>query len=96
MAFDELCERSRIYLGWAKSAQLSGKETEAVKNAVNSAERLLRIVEPIAVELHQSDLKQPMSAEGKAHLYLGYLSPVLGGKKEENEPNPESPSTQPK
>jgi hypothetical protein len=93
MAFEELCERSRIYLGWARSVQLTGKETEAVKIAVNSAKKLLRIVEPIAVELHQSDLKQPMSAEGKAHLFLGYLSPVLGGKKESDEPTTES--TQP-
>jgi len=94
MAFDELCERSRIYLGWAKSVQLSGKETEAVKIAVNSARKLLRIVEPIATELHQSaKLNQPMSAEGKAHLFLGYLSPVLGGKKEVDESPTES--TQP-
>ena len=91
MAFDELCERSRIYLGWAKSVQISGKETEAVKIAVNSARKLLRIVEPMAVELHQSaTLKQPMSAEGKAHLFLGYLSPVLGGKKESDEVAAES------
>lgn len=94
MAFDELCERSRIYLGWARSVQLSGKETEAVKIAVNSARKLLRIVEPMAVELHQSSkLNQPMSAEGKAHLFLGYLSPVLGGKKESDEATTES--TQP-
>jgi hypothetical protein len=86
MAFDELCERSRIYLGWARAVQLSGKETEAVKLAVNSAKKLLGIVEPIAAELHQSaKLNQPMSAEGKAHLFLGYLSPVLGGKKESDE-----------
>jgi len=94
MAFDELCERSRIYLGWAKSVQLSGKETEALKIAVNSAKKLLRIVEPIAAELHQSaTLKQSMSAEGKAHLFLGYLSPVLGGKKESDEST--TASTQP-
>jgi hypothetical protein len=94
MAFDELCERSRIYLGWAKSVQLSGKETEAVRIAVNSAKKLLRIVEPIAAELHQSaTLKQSMSAEGKAHLFLGYLSPVLGGKKDSDEAPTES--TQP-
>ncbi|MFA7345210.1 MAG: hypothetical protein WC003_12980 [Terrimicrobiaceae bacterium] len=86
MAFDELCERSRIYLGWAKAVQLSGKETDAVKIAVHSARKLLRIVEPIAAELHQSaKLNQPMSAEGKTHLFLGYLSPVLGGKKEPDE-----------
>ena len=95
MAFEELCERSRIYLGWAKSVQISGKETEAVKIAVNSARKLLRIVEPMALELHQSaTLKQPMSAEGKAHLFLGYLSPVLGGKKESDEVTEESESNQ--
>jgi hypothetical protein len=93
MAFNELCERSRIYLGWARAAQLSGKETEAVKIAVNSARKLLRIVEPMAAELHQSDLKKPMSAEGKAHLFLGYLSPILGGKKESEEATPESTLT---
>lgn len=90
MAFDELCERSRIYLGWARATQLSGKETEPVKIAVNSARKLLRIVEPIAAELHKSDLKQPMSAEGKAHLFLGYLSPVLGRKKESDDTTTES------
>ena len=90
MALDELCERSRIYLGWARAVQLSGKETEAVKIAVNSARKLLRIVEPMAAELHQSDLKKPMSAEGKAHLFLGYLSPVLGAKKESDETATES------
>jgi hypothetical protein len=91
MAFDELCERSRIYLGWAKAVQLFGKETEGVKIAVHSARKLLRIIEPMAVELHQSaKLKQPMSAEGKAHLFLGYLSPVLGGKKESDEATTES------
>jgi hypothetical protein len=94
MAFDELCERSRIYLGWAKAVQLSGKETDAVKIAVHSARKLLRIVEPIAAELHQSaKLNQPMSAEGKAHLFLGYLSPVLGGKNDPDEASTES--TQP-
>lgn len=94
MAFDELCERSRIYLGWAKAVQLSGKETEAVQIAVNSARKLLRIVEPIALELHQStNLNQPMSAEGKAHLFLGYLSPVLGGKEKSDDIPTES--TQP-
>jgi hypothetical protein len=91
MAFDELCERSRIYLGWARSVQLSGKETEAVKIAVNSARKLLRIVEPMAIELHHSaKLNQPMSAEGKAHLFLGYISPVLGGKKDSDEATTES------
>ena len=93
MAFDELCERSRIYLGWAKSVQSSDKDTEAVKIAINSARKILRIVEPMAAELHQSDLKKPMSAEGKAHLFLGYLSPILGGKKESDETT--TTSTQP-
>ncbi|MDD5200353.1 MAG: hypothetical protein PHC88_11195 [Terrimicrobiaceae bacterium] len=86
MALDELRERSRIYLGWARAVQHSGKETEAVKIAINSARKLLRIVEPIAADLHQStNLKQPLSTEGKAHLFLGYLSPVLGGKKDSDE-----------
>ena len=49
----------------------------------------------MALELHQSaTLKQPMSAEGKAHLFLGYLSPVLGGKKESDEVTEESESNQ--
>jgi len=91
MAFDELCERSRIYLGWARAAQLSGKETNAVKIAVYSARKVMIIVEPIANELHQSaKLNQPMSAEGKAHLFLGYLSPILGEKKEFEEASTES------
>ena len=80
LAFDELCERSRIYLGWARAVQFSGKETDAVKIAIKDATKLLKIVEPIAAELHQSTtLSHPMNAEGKAHLFLGYLSPVLDG-----------------
>jgi len=92
-AFEELCERSRIYLGWAKAAQISEKDTEGKKIAVHSARKLLRIVEPMAVELHQSDkLNQPMNAESKAHLFLGYLSPVLGGKKESDQTDDQTPS----
>jgi hypothetical protein len=83
-ALQDLCERSRIYLGWAKTAQVREKMAEKNRIAIHSAHKLLRLAGPIADSLHtETSLRQPLSAEGKAHLFLGYLSPVLGGLKDQ-------------
>ncbi len=77
LALEELAERSRIYIGWAKSV---GGVDEKKKIAVNSARKILRLAQPLAERLHAEQLlEKELSAVGKAHLFLGYLSPVLGG-----------------
>ncbi|MHB8166224.1 MAG: hypothetical protein ACYDDT_05555 [Sulfuricella sp.] len=77
LALEELAERSRIYIGWAKSV---GGADEKKKIAVNSARKILRLAQPLAERLHTDQLlEKELSAVGKAHLFLGYLSPVLGG-----------------
>ena len=77
LALEELAERSRIYIGWAKSV---GGADEKKKIAVNSARKILRLAQPLAERLHMDQLlEKELSAVGKAHLFLGYLSPVLGG-----------------
>ena len=79
LALDDLRDRSRIYIGWAKAAASTEKMTEEKRIAVNSARKVLRLVQPILERLHtNSDLANELSAIGKAHLFLGYLSPVLG------------------
>ncbi|MBA3543245.1 MAG: hypothetical protein H0T83_02215, partial [Chthoniobacterales bacterium] len=81
-ALQDLCERSRIYLGWAKTGQVREKTPETNKIAIYSAYKLLRLAEPIADSLrNDASLSHPLDAQGKAHLFLGYLSPVLGGAK---------------
>lgn len=76
LALEELAERSRIYIGWAKSI---GNTDEKKKIAVNSARKILRLAQPLAEQLHTDQLlEKELSAVGKAHLFLGYLSPVLG------------------
>ncbi|MDP1756426.1 MAG: hypothetical protein Q8L38_03130 [Pseudohongiella sp.] len=77
LALEELAERSRIYIGWAKSV---GGADEKKKIAVHSARKILRLAQPLAERLHTDQLlEKELSAVGKAHLFLGYLSPVLGG-----------------
>jgi len=76
LALEELAERSRIYIGWAKSV---GGADEKKKIAVHSARKILRLAQPLAERLHTDQLlEKELSAIGKAHLFLGYLSPVLG------------------
>lgn len=76
LALEELAERSRIYIGWAKSV---GGADDKKKIAVNSARKVLRLAQPLAGRLHTDQLlEKELSAVGKAHLFLGYLSPVLG------------------
>jgi hypothetical protein len=78
MALAELCERGRIYMGWAKTASVRDGADDGHQIAVNSARKLLRLAQPIAEQLHVSDdLAVELSAVRKAHLFLGYLSPTL-------------------
>lgn len=83
-ALEELSERSRVYLGWAKSAAVRKDAPESIQIAINSARKVLRIAAPLCESLHaDSCLDQAMEPIQKAHLFLGYLSPVLG--KDEND-----------
>lgn len=78
MALAELCERGRIYMGWAKTASVRDGADDGHQIAVNSARKLLRLAQPIAEQLHASDdLAAELSPIRKAHLFLGYLSPTL-------------------
>ena len=77
LALAELCERGRIYMGWAKTASVRDGVDDSHQIAVNSARKLLRLAQPIAEQLHAADLTRELSAVGKAHLFLGYLSPTL-------------------
>jgi hypothetical protein len=97
-ALQDLCDRSRIYLGWAKTAQVREKTAEKNRIAIYSARKLLRLAEPIAESLHsETSLGLPLGSDAKAHLFLGYLSPVLGGPKDtsgsKEESNEVSPAT---
>jgi len=79
LALEELSDRSRIYIGWAKTAAVIGGATEKQKIAVNSARKVLRLAQPLVERLHtDSMLEKELPPIGKAHLFLGYLSPVLG------------------
>lgn len=78
-ALEELSERSRVYLGWAKSADPLKANSERVRIAIHSARKVLRIVAPLCERLHaESSLEQVLEPVQRAHLFLGYLSPVLG------------------
>ena len=79
LALSDLCERSPIYIGWAKTASIKEKMSDENKTAVNSARKVLRLAQPLSEQLHgDPNLEKELSATGKAHLFLGYLSPVLG------------------
>lgn len=79
LALDELRERGRIYISWAKTAAVSDKAEEKQKIAVASARKVLRLAQPVAERLHaNTDIEKELSAVSKAHLFLGYLSAVLG------------------
>lgn len=79
LAFSELLDRSPIYLGWAKTAAISEKMPEQKKIAVASARKVLRLAQPLVDKLRSGQLlEKELSTVGKAHLFLGYLSPVLG------------------
>jgi hypothetical protein len=88
LALDDLRDRSRIYIGWAKTAGVTEKMVAASKSdekvkqkivAVHSARKVLRLAQPLVEKLHVDPLlEKELSAISKAHLFLGYLSPVLG------------------
>jgi hypothetical protein len=78
-AIEELLDRSRIYVGWAKTAQPPPEADKETRIAVFSAKKVLRLAAPLSENLHQLDtLDVELAPIRKAHLFLGYLSPVLG------------------
>lgn len=80
-ALAELSERSRIYIGWARSATIDQKTSDERRIAIHSARKLLRLAQPLCELLHGDDsLNGELTSVQKAHLFLGYLSPVLGGE----------------
>lgn len=84
-AIEELLDRSRIYLGWAKTAEIGAAKTEQARIAVHSARKVLRLAGPLAEQLHAADnLEGELPPVRKAHLFLGYLTPVLGKEPEAN------------
>lgn len=79
LAFSDLLDRSPLYLGWAKTATVTEKMSEQKKIAVHSARKVLRLAQPLVDQLRDGQLlEKELSTIGKAHLFLGYLSPVLG------------------
>lgn len=88
-ALAELSERSRIYMGWAKSVDVTdfGEKAKKKNIAIYSARKVLRLAAPLCEQLHAaSSLDAEMSTVQKAHLFLGYLSPVLGQEDEKEKP----------
>ena len=78
-ALAELCDRSRPYIGWAKTVASPGKNApESIRIAVNSARKLLRVAQPLCDQLgSDQSLSRALGDLDKAHLLLGYLSPTL-------------------
>ena len=88
-ALAELSERSRIYMGWAKSVGVTDSSDKSKKKniAIYSARKVLRLAAPLSEQLHAAgSLDAEMSVVQKAHLFLGYLSPVLGQEDEKEKP----------
>jgi hypothetical protein len=80
-ALAELSERSRIYMGWAKSVDVTdfGEKARKKNIAIYSARKVLRLAAPLCEQLHATgSLNAEMSTVQKAHLFLGYLAPILG------------------
>lgn len=78
LAFSELLDRSPVYLGWAKTAAISENMSKQKKDTVNSAREVLLLAQPLVDKLRSGQLlEKELSTVGKAHLFLGYLSPVL-------------------
>jgi len=80
-ALAELSERSRIYMGWAKSVDVTdfGEKAKKKNIAIYSARKVLRLAAPLCEQLHATgSLDTEMSTVQKAHLFLGYLAPILG------------------
>ena len=88
-ALAELSERSRIYMGWAKSVGITDSSEKSKKKniAIYSARKVLRLAAPLCEQLYAAgSLDAEMSTVQKAHLFLGYLSPVLGQEDEKEKP----------
>ena len=78
-ALEELSERSRIYIGWARSATIDQRAPDEKRIAIHSARKLLRLAQPLCETLHaDASLDSELTSIQKAHLFLGYLSPILG------------------
>ena len=91
-ALAQLSERSPLYIGWAKSVDITDLSEKAKKKniAIYSARKVLRLAAPLSEQLHAAgSLDVEMSIVQKAHLFLGYLSPVLG-QEDEREKQPEA------
>lgn len=102
-ALAELCERGRIYVGWAKTgkpipmpeglAENKAKSIKRQRNAVYRARDLFEFIDPLCREIHASaDLANPMSTQDKAHLFLGYLTEVPRKKWDETPSSPTDPT----
>ncbi|MBX3741288.1 MAG: hypothetical protein KF712_09880 [Akkermansiaceae bacterium] len=76
-AFAELQERSRIYIGWARSVT-PGKLDGVKKKAAEDAVVLLKLADPLCNSLHEGEFSEAMNSAEKAHLFLGYLSFSMG------------------
>jgi len=104
LALAELGERSRIYVGWAKTAAIKAPvnsdpkkiaEAKEKNDAILSARQVLSLAGPLTEKLHAAGLlDSELSAVQKAHLFLGYLSPVQG-EKEAREKTPGATSDAP-
>ena len=93
-ALEELSERSRIYIGWARSATVDPKKPDGIKIAVHSARKLLRLAQPLCETLHADEsLEKELTPVQKAHLFLGYLSPVLGKDDKPEADDGDAPTT---
>lgn len=95
-AIDDLRERERIYLGWAKTLIGKSKSDNPKDIAINSARKIVRLYQPLANELHALGIPRELDPESRAHLFLGYLAPVLGQNAPEtnNQENTENQSKQ--
>ena len=81
-ALEELSDLDRVYTGWAKTVSFTKDNTKNIK--INSARKLLRLAAPVCECLHSDpSLDKPLNSVQKAHLFLGYLAPVLGKNEDE-------------
>lgn len=77
-AIADLLDRGRIYIGWAKTQTGRGKSENPTDIAINSARKIVRLYQPLADELKTLGIPRELDTESRAHLFLGYLAPVLG------------------
>ncbi len=77
-AIADLLDRGRIYIGWAKTQTGRSKSNNPLDIAINSARKVARLYQPLADELNTLGIPRELDTESRAHLFLGYLAPVLG------------------